>query len=399
MVGWLVGVGLVGNVGWLIGVGGQDGVEVRGGEEVRRTRVGRRPRCKRRGECAKQLVATSTENVPAASHAGLAPSYSHTSTASTAPAAPAPPLNALPSAAKPPAAAATANRRSLQPPQPPTAHVDLQRGVHPDGKTLLRRMQRLARAVAARVADDLDPIPKGVDRVRDEHDVLVPRHQVAGAGGAADDDAADAMLHLVVEEGVVRLEVKLAVGQVGGLDLGGLRVCWKGGRAGSAKQRPERESSGGGGAQAAAPASDRETAAAGAVSLPLLWRCVLLKRKLSKQVVHAAEKEQEEPRPIQKATLAAVFCAAAGAGSGCEGLLRPSAGSIFPLKRLIKLELGLRALTAVIRAVFFRLDASLDVCAAQALESSALTRGTVLRLLLVRWDAQPRRADSCMVVQ
>jgi hypothetical protein len=90
--------------------------------------------------------------------------------------------------------------------------------VHADGKALLRRVQRFARAVAAGVADDHQPVAKAVDRVRNQHDVLVPRHELPFARGAANNDAPHAVFDLVIQQAIVGLQIELAVGQVGRLD-------------------------------------------------------------------------------------------------------------------------------------------------------------------------------------
>lgn len=62
--------------------------------------------------------------------------------------------------------------------------------------------------------------PEAVDRVRDEHDVLVPRHELPLAGGAANDEAVDARGDLDRDQGVVRGQVDLAICAVGRLDGG-----------------------------------------------------------------------------------------------------------------------------------------------------------------------------------
>lgn len=57
--------------------------------------------------------------------------------------------------------------------------VDLQRCMHANCKTLLCRVQRLPGGVAASIAYDLQLIAKAVDCVCDQHDVLIPTHQLA----------------------------------------------------------------------------------------------------------------------------------------------------------------------------------------------------------------------------
>ncbi|GER27166.1 phosphotyrosine protein phosphatases superfamily protein, partial [Striga asiatica] len=86
-------------------------------------------------------------------------------------------------------------------------------GVHADGKALLGCMDGLAGRVASGVADDFDRGAEAVDRVADEHDVLVPRHELTLAGGPANDDAFGSALDLHVDERVVRLQVEAAVGE------------------------------------------------------------------------------------------------------------------------------------------------------------------------------------------
>ncbi len=154
--------------------------------------------------------------------------------------------------------------------------VDLQRRMHPDGKTLAGRVHRLPRAVGARVADDADLVAEPavaasrsgsapaaeciclrsaplthlrahsilarqradwhrrrldgacccgyewsqicppVDRVGDEHDVLVPRHELPLPRGASNDEAIHAIVDLQVQamlslfsvEGVLALQMR-----------------------------------------------------------------------------------------------------------------------------------------------------------------------------------------------
>eukprot|EP00976_Prorocentrum_cordatum_P046809 945866-Prorocentrum_minimum.AAC.10 len=66
--------------------------------------------------------------------------------------------------------------------------VDLQGGVHADREPLLRGVHRLLGGVGPCVADDVQMVAVGVCSVRDEHDVLVPSHQMALAGGPAHDE-------------------------------------------------------------------------------------------------------------------------------------------------------------------------------------------------------------------
>ena len=123
----------------------------------------------------------------------------------------------------------------------PVVRVDLQRAVHSHSKALLRRVQRLARRVGPSVADDqqallalpVSPLAPSerVDRVRDQHHVLVPAHQLALARRAADHQPVDAGRELRGDERVIRVEVDAAVGEVGGLDGGDEAVlfwccCW-----------------------------------------------------------------------------------------------------------------------------------------------------------------------------
>ena len=96
--------------------------------------------------------------------------------------------------------------------------VDLERGVHADVEPLLRGVERLPCAVASGVADDLDVSAKSVHGVRDEHDVLVPRHELALSRRPADDHALHAVLYLVLEQRVVARQVELSALEVGGLE-------------------------------------------------------------------------------------------------------------------------------------------------------------------------------------
>lgn len=66
----------------------------------------------------------------------------------------------------------------------------------------------------------LQAIPKAVHRMRNEHDVLVPGHQLALPCGAPHNEPLHPMLQLHVHKVVVRLQIKAAVRQVGGLDGG-----------------------------------------------------------------------------------------------------------------------------------------------------------------------------------
>lgn len=81
-------------------------------------------------------------------------------------------------------------------------------------------MDSLAGGVGAGVADDLELIAVQLGGVGDEHDVLVPRHELALPGGAPHDQTLHAALDLLLHERVVRREVHLAVWQVRGLDGG-----------------------------------------------------------------------------------------------------------------------------------------------------------------------------------
>ena len=75
-------------------------------------------------------------------------------------------------------------------------------------------MDGFSGGVASRVADDFDACAEAVDGVAYEHDVLVPAHELAFAGRAADDDALSAVLDLDVDEVVVGFEVESPVGEV-----------------------------------------------------------------------------------------------------------------------------------------------------------------------------------------
>ena len=95
--------------------------------------------------------------------------------------------------------------------------VDLQRGVHAHRETLFRGVQGLPRAVAARVAHHRELATERVHGVRDEHDVLVPAHELPFPSRAPHDDALHAVADLLLQDAVVRGQVELAVGKVGRL--------------------------------------------------------------------------------------------------------------------------------------------------------------------------------------
>ena len=52
--------------------------------------------------------------------------------------------------------------------------VDVQRSVHANSETLLRRVHRLPGTVATRIAENLDSVSEAIHCVRNEHDVLIP---------------------------------------------------------------------------------------------------------------------------------------------------------------------------------------------------------------------------------
>lgn len=90
--------------------------------------------------------------------------------------------------------------------------------MHAHGKPLFGGMTCLPSAVTPSISNNLDLFSKAVNGVCYEHDVLVPRHQVALASGASDDQAVHAMLDLVGDKFVERVQIELAVGEVRGLD-------------------------------------------------------------------------------------------------------------------------------------------------------------------------------------
>ena len=56
--------------------------------------------------------------------------------------------------------------------------VDLQRCMHANCKALLCCMESLLRGVASCVADDHDVVAEEIHSVADEHDVLIPVHEL-----------------------------------------------------------------------------------------------------------------------------------------------------------------------------------------------------------------------------
>lgn len=68
------------------------------------------------------------------------------------------------------------------------------------------------------VPDDQDVVPEHFGRVRNQHHVLVPAHQLALAGRAADDEPVHAVLDLVLHYPIEGVQVELAVLPVGRLD-------------------------------------------------------------------------------------------------------------------------------------------------------------------------------------
>ncbi len=70
----------------------------------------------------------------------------------------------------------------------PVVGVDLQCGIHPHRKPLLRRMQRFSRRITASVTDHRHSLPEGVDGVRDQHNVLIPAHQLSLSSRTPNDE-------------------------------------------------------------------------------------------------------------------------------------------------------------------------------------------------------------------
>ena len=79
-------------------------------------------------------------------------------------------------------------------------------------------MNRLSCAVASCIAYDFELVPKAVNRVRNEHDVLVPVHQMAFSRCTTDNDSFYSVLNLDVDERVVRQQVKPPIRKVWSLD-------------------------------------------------------------------------------------------------------------------------------------------------------------------------------------
>jgi ABC-type uncharacterized transport system ATPase subunit len=79
-------------------------------------------------------------------------------------------------------------------------------------------MNGLAGVVAAGVTDNSDAVAKVLGSVRNEHDVLVPGHEMAFACGATNDKAVGVTGNLLLHKGVICLKVDPAIGEVGRLD-------------------------------------------------------------------------------------------------------------------------------------------------------------------------------------
>mmetsp|Transcript_2151 Transcript_2151/g.5870 ORF Transcript_2151/g.5870 Transcript_2151/m.5870 type:complete len:335 (+) Transcript_2151:141-1145(+) len=102
----------------------------------------------------------------------------------------------------------------------PVVRIDLQGGVHPHVEPLLGRVECLSRAVTPRVAYHLDLSSIRVHRVRDQHDVLVPRHQLTLSRRSTDYHALHSVLYLILQELVVAHQVELPVWKVRRLERG-----------------------------------------------------------------------------------------------------------------------------------------------------------------------------------
>mmetsp|Transcript_3146 Transcript_3146/g.9307 ORF Transcript_3146/g.9307 Transcript_3146/m.9307 type:complete len:343 (+) Transcript_3146:48-1076(+) len=98
--------------------------------------------------------------------------------------------------------------------------VDVERGVHPHPKALLRGVDCLPGRIRPCVPDDLDPASKLVHGVCNEHNMLVPGHQMPLPRGATDDDTLDPVGNLVGDVLVVGVQVKLPVGKIRRLQSG-----------------------------------------------------------------------------------------------------------------------------------------------------------------------------------
>ena len=70
------------------------------------------------------------------------------------------------------------------------------------------------------IAYDQNVLPKDVDGVCNQHDMLVPLHQLPFPSGSPNNQAIRAVINLDLHQVVVRIQVKFATGRVGGFDGG-----------------------------------------------------------------------------------------------------------------------------------------------------------------------------------
>mmetsp|Transcript_74361 Transcript_74361/g.207770 ORF Transcript_74361/g.207770 Transcript_74361/m.207770 type:complete len:441 (-) Transcript_74361:35-1357(-) len=94
----------------------------------------------------------------------------------------------------------------------PVVRVDQEGAVHTCGETLFGRPSRLACVVASSVAYNAQLVPKFGLGVGDQNEMLLPRHKMPLAGGAADDQALNSVGNLVLDNLVVRFQIHVTVG-------------------------------------------------------------------------------------------------------------------------------------------------------------------------------------------
>ena len=102
--------------------------------------------------------------------------------------------------------------------------IDLEGGIHTEGKTVTGGFQGFTGVVAAGIADDHEFITEAVDTVGDEHQVFFPVHQMAFSGGSADNQPFHSIAHLFRDQFVITVQVDLTPGFVRGFD-GGHQAC------------------------------------------------------------------------------------------------------------------------------------------------------------------------------
>jgi hypothetical protein len=96
--------------------------------------------------------------------------------------------------------------------------VDLQRCVHSHGESLFGRMNCFGRIIAASITDDFDLIAEFVSAMSNQHDVLVPAHQVALSRSSTDDQTFNSVLDLRFDKDIESLEIELPVRKIRSLD-------------------------------------------------------------------------------------------------------------------------------------------------------------------------------------